>query len=92
MKQSNLSITVMATNKVTLLQQMISVVFVTQKQILHAVRNPLPVCGDCLKLDIKLPVGVTDSFVKKRELARQKKAALKEKAVAAGRKKGCTKH
>ena len=52
----------------------------------HAVRNPLPVCRDCLKLDIKLPGGGTD-FVKKRELARKKKAALKEKAVAAGGRK-----
>ena len=48
--------------------------------------NPLPVCHDCLALDIKLPGGGTN-FVKKREQARKKKAAMKEKAIASGRKK-----
>ncbi len=51
--------------------------------------NPLPVCQDCLRLDIKLPGGGTN-FVKKRELVKQKKDALREKAIVAGRKKGRT--
>ncbi len=52
----------------------------------HAVQNPLPVCHDCLALNIKIPGGGTN-FAKKREQAKAAKAALVEKAVASGRKK-----
>ena len=82
-------------------QQMISVVFVTQKQILHLWKRfwsnrsmPSGIHGLSVVItlnltSLKLPGGGAD-FVKKRDFARQKKAALKEKAVAAGRKKGHT--
>ena len=52
-----------------------------------SVRNPLPVCYDCLARNIKLPGGGTD-FVKKRANAREKKATLTKKALASSREKG----
>ena len=51
-----------------------------------AVKNPLPVCSDCLELDIKLPGGGTN-FAKKRADHRARKASLARQAVASGRKK-----
>ena len=52
----------------------------------QAVNNPLPVCFDCLSLNIKLPGGGTN-FRKKKAQKKAEKTALKEKAVASGRKK-----
>ena len=42
----------------------------------HAVQNPLPVCNDCLQLNIKLPGGGTN-FVRKKQNKELKRAALK---------------
>ena len=60
------------------------------------VKNPLPVCTDCLALNIKFPGGGTD-FVKKRSARKAGKEALGKNDVVtsrttSGRKKGCCSH
>ena len=40
----------------------------------HAVQHPLPVCYDCLKLNIKIPGGGTN-FAKKKQQAKIAKIA-----------------
>ena len=53
----------------------------------YAVHNPLPVCSDCLNLNIKLPGGGTN-YLKQKKNKQAKKAELLRKALQSGRKKG----
>ena len=52
----------------------------------YAVKNPLPVCSDCLKLKIRIPGGGTN-YVKKNQIKQSNRATLVAKAVQSGRKK-----
>ena len=52
----------------------------------YAVKNPLPVCSDCLELNIKIPGGGTN-YVKKNQIKQSNRTRLVAKAVQSGRKK-----
>ena len=52
----------------------------------HAVKNPLPVCSDCLELNIKIPGGGTN-YLKNNQIKQSNRATLVAKVVQSGRKK-----
>ena len=58
---------------------------VKKRQKCH-VKNPLPVCYNCLSLNVKLPGGGID-YSEKQTIAKMQRAILKEATVGRGRSK-----